>query len=131
MIGESRRRLADSAVDSPAAVRNHHEPLVSLAPAEAADLQVLNDFLLRMVYHHPAVLVMVAKGQAVLRDLFERFLADPRLLPRSTQARIAADSGSPARIIGDYLAGMTDRHAILVYQRLVDPGTPVGAGLGE
>ena len=131
VIRESRRRLAESAVDSPAAGRTHHEPLVSLAPAEAAGLHALNDFLLRLVYHHPSVLVMVAKGQAVLRDLFARFLADRRLLPRSTQARIAGTRESPARIIGDYLAGMTDRHAVLVYQRMVDPGTPVGMGLGE
>jgi dGTPase len=131
VIAESRRRLAASAVASPADVRAHREPLVSLGPGEATDLQALNDFLLRQVYHHPAVLVMVAKGQAVLRELFRRFTADPRFLPRSTQARIAAASDHPARIIGDYLAGMTDRHAILIYQRLVDPGTPVGTGLGE
>ena len=130
-IRESRHRLETSGVGSPEAIRAHHEPLVSLPPAEAAEFRVLQDFLYQAVYQHPSVLVMVAKGRAVLRRLFESFLSSPDLLPRSTQARLAEGRDSPARVIGDYLAGMTDRHAVLVHRIMTDPAAPVGQGLGE
>ncbi|MGE5549704.1 MAG: deoxyguanosinetriphosphate triphosphohydrolase [Bacteroidota bacterium] len=131
VLRETKRRLEESGVDSPAAVRRHRETMVGLPREEAAELAALNAFLYREVYKHPSVMVMAAKGQAVLRELFHRFLDEPRLLPRSTQARLAEGTDSPARVIGDYLAGMTDRHAVLVYQKMIDPGTPVGHGLGE
>ena len=128
---ETRRRLLDSAVGSTGEVRMHPAPLVGLPAAEAANLKELGTFLHREVYKHPSVLVMATKGQFVLRELFGRFMAEPRLLPRSTQARLAQGGDSPARVIGDYLAGMTDRHALLVYRKIADPAFPVGQGLGE
>lgn len=131
VIQETQSRLATSRVDSPAAVRSYQQPLAGLPVQEAERLRELNAFLHREVYEHPSVLVMATKGQAVLRELFGRFLAEPRLLPRSTQARMAEGQDSPARVICDYLAGMTDRHAVLVHQKMFDPATPVGQGLGE
>ncbi len=130
-IRESERRLAGSGVRKPHDVRVHREPLIGLPAAEESELRSLQDFLRRAVYQHPSVLVMVAKGRAVLRELFRRFLDDPHLLPKSTQARLERAEDGPARVIGDYLAGMTDRHAVLIHQKMIDPLTPVGTGLGE
>lgn len=130
-IRESSRRLAASGVGSPDELRRCGEPQVGLAREEAEGLQALQVFLHREVYRHPSVMVMVAKGRAVLRELFARFDAAPELLPRSTQARLAEGADSRARVICDYLAGMTDRHAVLVYQKMIDPNIPVGRGLGE
>lgn len=131
VIQESLRRLEASGVDSPAAVRAHSSPLAGLPEEEAGELAALNGFLHRAVYEHPGVLAAAAKGRAVLRELFQRFLETPRLLPRSTQKRLAGGDDGAARVIGDYLAGMTDRHALLVYQKIVDPTVPVGLGLGD
>jgi dGTPase len=58
---------------------------------------------------------MSAKARRVVADLFGAFLADPRLLPPEFQAR--AQENTP-RAIADYIAGMTDRYAILEHRRL-------------
>ncbi|MGQ9778344.1 MAG: deoxyguanosinetriphosphate triphosphohydrolase [Bacillota bacterium] len=130
-IEESRRRLEKSGVDSPKAVREYGEPLIALPSEVEREFRALQDFLHHAVYEHPAVRTMVSKGQAVLRALFLKFSEAPELLPRTTQARLAAGEDPPARVIGDYLAGMTDRHAVLVYRKIFDPETPVGMGFGD
>lgn len=113
------------------AVREYKEPLIALPPGMEREFRALQDFLHHAVYEHPAVRTMVNKGQAVLRALFLKFSEAPELLPRTTQARLAAGEDPPARVIGDYLAGMTDRHATLVYRKIFDPETPVGIGFGD
>lgn len=61
------------------------------------------------------------KGQRMLIEMFQIFESDPeRLLPRNTAKRWqnASDNGKK-RIICDYIAGMSDAHALRVYQQLV------------
>ena len=58
---------------------------------------------------------MSAKAARIVRELFEAFLADPRLLPPDFQAQAKNDA---PRAIADYIAGMTDRYAILEHRRL-------------
>ncbi|MND03178.1 deoxyguanosinetriphosphate triphosphohydrolase-like protein [compost metagenome] len=58
---------------------------------------------------------MSRKARSVVTDLFRAFLAEPRLLPPEFQARAGADR---ARAIADYIAGMTDRYAMLEHRRL-------------
>jgi len=69
---------------------------------------------------------MTAKARRVIRELFTAFLDDPALMPdehRATGTRrdsLQGPSGR-ARAVADYIAGMTDRYAILEHQRLFDP----------
>ena len=70
---------------------------------------------------------MTSKAKRVMTALFEAFLADPRLMPEehsSTAERLESDQGMAgrARAVADYIAGMTDRYAILEHRRLFDPG---------
>jgi len=58
---------------------------------------------------------MSSKARRVVSDLFEAFLAEPTLLPPEFQARAGEDK---ARAIADYVAGMTDRYAMLEHRRL-------------
>ncbi len=63
-----------------------------------------------------------ATAEAVVRDLFGAWLADPALLPPTYRARIESGQVSPARVVADYIAGMTDafilgQHAFLVRKR--------------
>ena len=58
---------------------------------------------------------MSAKARRIVADLFAAMLADPRLLPPEFQARAREDA---PRAIADYVAGMTDRYAILEHRRL-------------
>jgi dGTPase len=58
---------------------------------------------------------MSRKARSVVADLFGAFLAEPRLLPPEFQVRAGDDK---ARAIADYIAGMTDRYAMLEHRRL-------------
>jgi dGTPase len=69
---------------------------------------------------------MTTKAREVLQSMFKAFLATPALLPDDHQATVgrmesqAGESGR-ARAVADYIAGMTDRYAILEHSRLFDP----------
>mgnify|MGYP001363677390 CR=1 FL=1 len=63
---------------------------------------------------------MMRKAQRVMRDLFESYLAEPRQLPTHILHR--CDEGeTAARVIADYIAGMTDRFAVEEHAKLFDP----------
>jgi len=88
--------------------------------------QGLKTFLREHVYKHYKVQRMTSKAKRVMTALFDAFLADPRLMPEehsSTAQRLESDHGMTgrARAVADYIAGMTDRYAILEHRRLFDP----------
>jgi len=86
----------------------------------------LKRFLNERLYRHYRVLRMNAKSRSIVTRLFEILMDDLCLLPPEYQEiarrmeRTQGASGK-ARAVADYIAGMTDRYAILEYQRLFDP----------
>ena len=68
---------------------------------------------------------MTAKARRVVRDLFDAFFNDPALMPDEHEARarleLVQGPAGRARAVADYIAGMTDRYAILEHSRLFDP----------
>ena len=95
---------------------------VALAPAlvafsdrvrEASD--ELKHFLRHQLYRHHRVLRMTTKAQRVVRELFDAYCSEPRLLPPDHRGRAGL---SQERAIADYIAGMTDRYAIREHRRL-------------
>ena len=73
------------------------------------------------MYRHPDVMRVRAQADDVLRDLFGRFKAEPELMPEEWQADLPRDDEPRlARRVADYIAGMTDRYAILEHRRLFD-----------
>ncbi|GAC1301607.1 MAG: deoxyguanosinetriphosphate triphosphohydrolase [Steroidobacteraceae bacterium] len=127
LIEASSARLRDSAVRSIADVRGQAKPLVGFSDATAQLNLSLKSFLRERVYRHYRVRRMTAKAAKVVRALFEAFLADPSLMPvehQATATRLASvgGMGGRARAVADYIAGMTDRYAILEHRRLFDPG---------
>ncbi len=126
LIETSRRRLAESGVGSIEAARNHPEPLIDYSPTVREETQALKRFLRQHLYAHYRVRRMSAKAVRTVRELFSAFFEDPRLLPDQDQERIRRagsgdDRASRARIIADYIAGMTDRYAIREHARLFSP----------
>jgi len=79
----------------------------------------LKDFLYQNLYYHYRVVRMGEKARRFLTDLFNAFVANPRQMPPSAQARVEQDGVH--RAVTDYLAGMTDRFALQEWQRLFDP----------
>ncbi len=84
------------------------------------DLKAIRSFLFHRMYRAPSVMAERARVTAVIADLFPLFLSRPDLLPAEWQADVAAANGETAlaRIVADYVAGMTDRFALQEHARL-------------
>lgn len=114
LLAETRRRLAEQQPASVAAIRAAGRPTADFTPAMLADLEPLRAFLRRAMYTHPSVLRIRGPAEQVVADLFAVLAADPARLPARWAESCAASPGPPwpARIAGDFIAGMTDRYAI-------------------
>jgi len=114
LVAESRRRIAEAAPGSVDDVRLA-APLVAFSQVIVEQADALKRFLRDHLYRHPEVMRMTAKSRRIVRELFEAFHEEPRLLPTDYQARATEDG---PRAIADYIAGMTDRFAIKEHRRL-------------
>ena len=120
LIGETRRRIAASGVDSVEAVRASGSALAAFSDALAAQERQLKTFLYARLYNSPRVSAVKAEAQRVVANLFAAYRDEPRLLPAGW-ADWAEDATGQVRAIGDYVAGMTDRYAIARHRELVGP----------
>ncbi len=126
LIVSSATRLRESGVVSIAEVRAQPKPLVGFSDATRELNHELKTFLREHVYKHFKVRRMTAKARRVVGALFDAFFNDPNLMPdehKQTAARLEITLGAMgrARAVADYIAGMTDRYAILEHRRLFDP----------
>jgi dGTPase len=125
LIASSAARLAASGVRSIAEVRAHSAPLIGFSDATRESNRALKIFLREELYKHYKVRRMTAKARRVVRDLFDVFFNDPTLMPDEHEARtrleLVKGPAGRARAVADYIAGMTDRYAILEHSRLFDP----------
>jgi dGTPase len=117
-VGESARRIAALAPESAEAVRRAGAPVVAFSePMRAAEASI-KDFLYPHMYRHPDVMRVRARADEVLRDLFRRFTTRPADMPEEWRQGLTGDETRLARRVADYIAGMTDRFAILEHRRL-------------
>jgi len=123
LVGHTEDLLKTACISSVAHVRRATGQLVGFSPALALLKADLERFLHERVYCHFRVLRMKHKGSHVLRALFDEFRRFPELLPERFARRRQNDAVE--RIVGDYLAGMTDRFAQQEYLRLFHPTTEV------
>jgi dGTPase len=126
LIATSHARLEGSQPASIDEVRARTDPLIGLSDEGQAEHKELMAFLREHVYRHYKVLRMTSKARQVIKALFEAFMDDVNLMPpehrdlaRSTEE--ARGVGGRARAVADYVAGMTDRYAILEHRRLFHP----------
>jgi dGTPase len=125
LIDSSAARLAASGVRSIAEVRAHSGALIGFSDGTRVSNHGLKTFLREELYKHYKVRRMTAKARRVVRDLFDVFFNDPSLMPDQHEARtrleLVKGPAGRARAVADYIAGMTDRYAILEHSRLFDP----------
>ena len=131
LIESSRARLDAAAPANVEAVRLAAGPLVGFSERIAAEHRELKRFLHERVYRHFRVVRMTTKAQRVVKELFRAYFDDARLLPdehREVATRLEARDAlaGRGRAVADYIAGMTDRYAILEHARLYDPSVPQG-----
>lgn len=130
VVSTSRGRIADAGVRDIDDVRSQQTPLISLSDAAYAEHLELKRFLNANLYRHHRVLGMTDKARKVLRELFEGLMRDIDLLPRehrdaAATAESTAGLAGRARVVADYVAGMTDRYAIGEHRRLFSADDPL------
>jgi dGTPase len=87
----------------------------------------LKSFLYSHLYRHPQVMNVRASADTIVRDLFDRYMADDAALPEDWRERLPMlDEAARARHVADYLAGMTDTYAVREHRRLFDRTPDLG-----
>ena len=122
----SRTHLARAHPENSDEVRLLKKPLIAFSTELRAEATTLKQFLREQLYQHHRVYRMTVKAQKVLAELFAAFFDKPRLMPpehfeAATAAEKKGGQGARARIVADFIAGMTDRYALDEHERLFDP----------
>ncbi len=122
-IAESRRRIASCGAASVEDVRAYGAPLIGFSEIMARTGRSISLFLFTNMYRHQRLIRIRDQADFIIRDLFAKFFGAPELMP-AEWARAAAKSGADemrrARLVCDYMAGMTDLYAIAEHRRLFD-----------
>jgi dGTPase len=126
VIQSSAKRLARADPPDIDAVRAQAQPLIGMSDGMHAEHMELKQFLRDEVYRHQRVLRMTTKARRVVSELHGAFMDEIRLMPAEYRdsaqlAQEQAGAAGRARVVADYIAGMTDRYAIGEYSRLFDP----------
>ncbi len=114
LISQSTANISTAAPKSIDDVREA-PPLIAFSLPIREEQQELKRFLRSKLYRHYRVMRMSSKARRIIRELFQAFFEDARLLPPQYQEKALQDK---PRAIADYIAGMTDRYAIREYRRL-------------
>jgi len=119
VVAESTHRLAG--IKSVADVRARKAPAIAFSDAMRANDRALKEFLFARMYRHHRVNQMTMKAKRVVSELFDLHLEQPQCLPAEWQAQVAgADEAAAARLVADYIAGMTDKFALETHRHLFD-----------
>jgi len=126
LVNNTRQNLARHKPGSIGDVRAVPEPMVCFS-AEMSELNLqLKQFLRKQLYQHYRVQRMSNKAGRVIRNLFDAFLAETKMLPPEQSEKcklqeLSRGEEGRARAVADYVAGMTDRYAIVEHGRIFDP----------
>ena len=119
LLAETRARIAAAKIASAQEVRAQKSALAAFSPPMGAQVEALKRFLFAHMYRHPRVMVPIGRAKAVVTELFAAFSADPSKMPPDWTALCGApDDAVTGGVVRDYIAGMTDRYALLEYSRV-------------
>jgi len=121
LVTETRRRIDESKPRSADDVRGLGRPLAALSAEMQEHDQALKMFLMENMYRHYKLNRMASKARRVVKDLFGLLVSEPGCLPTEWRRRAGAPATEEtARVVTDYVAGMTDRFAVEEHRRLFD-----------
>lgn len=121
LVDETRRRLARLEPGSADDIRAAGGAIAAFSDEFVAYDKALKAFLKQHMYAHFRVNRMASKGKRVVTDLFDLYIREPGCLPPEWSAQAGAPgSAETARIVADFIAGMTDRYALREHQKLFD-----------
>jgi dGTPase len=121
VIAVARLRLAEIDPQSADEVRHAGRAVIRFSQPLFDDLKVTRQFLFERMYRAPSVIEMRREVTKVVEELFAFFMGHPEHLPKQWRKDVAEtlDETGLARIVADYIAGMTDRFALQSHERLV------------
>jgi dGTPase len=116
VIAEARRRLDQTAPQSADDVRCAERPVVGFSPAIAESDAAIKGFLYPRMYRHERIARVMTDAEAVVGDLFAHYREKPDDMPMEWRAE-GGDDHARSRGIADFIAGMTDRYAMVEHAR--------------
>ena len=121
VIAVAQGRLEAARPQSVEDIRSMGTTIIRFSKPLYQELKAIRSFLFTRMYRAPSVVVMRAEVTKVVNGLFPLFLSRPELLPGEWRADIEAarDETELARIVADYVSGMTDRFALQEGHRLL------------
>jgi dGTPase len=125
VLEQTKANLAETNPQSADDVRMAGYQMVAFSPEMREQVDELRDFLFERMYRHYTINRIWVKVERIVKDLFGAFTRNYRLLPDPWQRRVEEAGGmidniALARIVSDYIAGMTDRYAIREHEKLFD-----------
>ncbi|WP_146589224.1 deoxyguanosinetriphosphate triphosphohydrolase [Puniceibacterium confluentis] len=120
VIDTSRRRMEEAGCADAQSVRDLGRPVIAFSDPVWAQIRGIRSFLFEHMYRAPSVMEQREKVTKVVNDLFPLYMSRPDELPKRWHSDIAAAAGDAglARLVADYIAGMTDRFALQQHTRL-------------
>ena len=120
VIRTSAALLAQSGAVTAQDIRDLDHAVVQFSPELWKDLKVIRGFLFQNMYRAPRVVLQREHAATVVRDLFGVFMSNPGEMPGDWGVQISnlPDTQARARLVSDYIAGMTDRFAQQEHDRL-------------
>ena len=113
VITTSRELLSRSGANSATEIRGLNYSVVQFSTKKLKDLYEIKSFLFHNMYRADRIMVQREHAAKIVQDLFEIFMNSPELLP-TEWGLVAVDKNdviNSARMVADYIAGMTDRFA--------------------
>lgn len=121
LVAETRKRIAALAPADASDIRRHDAPVAAFSAEMQRNDRALKKFLFENMYRHYKLNRMTSKARRLVRDLFRLFVGEPGCLPTEWRQRAGAPGAvDTARVVADYIAGMTDRFAGDEHRRLFD-----------
>ena len=122
VIATSRDLIKRADPSDAAEIRALDHSVVQFSPSLWADLREIRAYLFKNMYRAPSVMVKRAEVTEMVNALFPIYMGNPSEMPSSWQVSISETSNKTqlARIVADYMAGMTDRFAAQEFGRLVE-----------
>ena len=121
VMTEAGKRIAAAQPQSAQDVRTQQQAMIAF-PADIAKAEAeIKKFLFQRMYRHKRVMQVMGEAEQIVIDLFERYRKSPGDLPAEWLDATGEETDTErARRIGNFIAGMTDRYALIEHQRLFD-----------
>jgi dGTPase len=121
VIAETGRRIARLGARSADDVRCANKPVAAFSPAMAEADRAIKDFLFPRMYRHARIVRIMDEAENVVRDLFAHFITHPGDMPAEWAHGLAGADGDDRSLrVADFIAGMTDRYALIEHARLFE-----------